>query len=47
MADISMVDIANILNIISEALEGTGYELKGFDNAGSSLQIFVDKRKAE
>ena len=47
MATVSMIDIAQILEKISKALQETGYEVKGFDNMGKSLKIFIEKKRDE
>ena len=43
MSDIRQEDIAEILNRINEALEGTGYVAVGFDNTKEFLLVLVDK----
>ena len=43
MSDVRQEDIAEILNRINEALEGTGYIAVGFDNTGEFLDVLVDK----
>lgn len=35
--------IAEILNLINDALEGTGFQAVGFDNTGSTLEIMIDE----
>ncbi len=43
MSDIRQEDIAEILNKINDALEGTGYIAVGFDNTKEFLCVLVDK----
>ena len=43
MSDVRQEDVAEILNKINEALEGTGYIAIGFDNTGVFLNVLVDK----
>ena len=43
MSDIRQEDIAEILNKINDALEGTGYIAVGFDNTKGFLYVLVDK----
>lgn len=43
MSDIKHEDIAEILNKINDALEGTGFIAVGFDNTKAFLCILVDK----
>ena len=43
MSDIRQDDIAEILNRINEALEGTGFIAVGFDNTKEFLCVLVDK----
>ena len=40
------LDIAEILNRINDALEGTGFEAVGFDNTGEFLLVMIDRRIA-
>ena len=42
MSNIRQEDIAEILNRINEALEGTGYVAVGFDNTKEFLCVLVD-----
>ena len=43
MSGIRQEDIAEILNKINNALEGTGYIAVGFDNTKGFLCVLVDK----
>ena len=43
MSDVRQDDIAEILNRINDALEGTGYIAVGFDNTEEFLCVLVDK----
>jgi hypothetical protein len=43
MSDVRQEDIAEILNKINDALEGTGYIAVGFDNTKEFLCVLVDK----
>lgn len=43
MSNIRQEDIAEILNKINDALEGTGYIAVGFDNTKEFLYVLVDK----
>lgn len=38
-----MEQIAEILNRINDALEGTGFQVVGYDNTGSTLEIMIDE----
>ena len=39
---INQEDIADILNIINDSLEGTKYVAVGYDNTGEFLQGIID-----
>lgn len=43
MSDVRQEDIAEILNKINDALEGTGYIAVGYDNTKGFLYVIVDK----
>ena len=40
-----MDDIADILNIINDALENTEYVAVGYDNTGMFLMVAIDKKE--
>ena len=43
-SEVSMEDIVEILNRISDALIGTAYLVTGYDNSGPYLQVIIDKK---
>ena len=43
-SEVKMEDIVEILNRISDALEGTEYIVTGFDNSGRYLEVIIDKK---
>ena len=40
---VNQEDIADIMNRINEALEGTGHVAVGYDNTENWLQVVIDK----
>lgn len=40
---VNQEDIADIMNRINDALEGTGYSAVGYDNTENWLQVIIDK----
>lgn len=37
-------DIADVLNLINNALEGTRFEAVGYDNTGNFMLVMIDKK---
>ena len=37
-------NVADIMNAINDALEGTEFEAVGYDNTGVWLQVIIDRR---
>lgn len=40
-------DVADILNIVNEALRNTKYSAQGYDNTGTWLHIIIDEEVKE
>lgn len=43
MDKIEMHEVADILNAISQALEGKGFQVSGYDNTGDVLMVIVQR----
>lgn len=44
MSKVKMEDVADILNMINDAIEETGYVAVGYDNTGEFLHIIIDEQ---